>query len=156
MGYEITILTALVKESKRPTAISQYTSFVTYDQPLFWKAWNIVASVQQHPELQYLVVKLGGFHLLTSFLVYVGEFIAGRGLNERLQQFMRKTVLTKCSMARASLFEGPKGTHRNKSRISWNGNEWHRLHQRWTCWIGKTDLWKQDPSREWGFTAREC
>lgn len=76
-----TILTALVEASKRTAALSQHTCFVTFDQPLYWKARDIVAS-GQYPELQNVVVRLGGFHLLMSFLGCIGEVMAGSGLKE--------------------------------------------------------------------------
>lgn len=50
----------------------------TFDQPLYWKATDIVASKKNNPSenLTNVVVRLGGFHLLMSYLGSVG-FIMG-------------------------------------------------------------------------------
>jgi hypothetical protein len=46
----------------------QKTCFVTFDQLLFFKARDIVEG-GQHSELSCVVVRLGEFHLLISFMV---------------------------------------------------------------------------------------
>ena len=48
---------------------------VTFDQPLYWKAVNIV-------ERSSLIIRLGGFHLLMSYLGSVGYIMVGSGLAE--------------------------------------------------------------------------
>ncbi|ELU12774.1 hypothetical protein CAPTEDRAFT_192602 [Capitella teleta] len=53
------------------------TCFVTFDQPLYVKANEIVASDEI---LQGVVVRLGGFHPLISFMGSVGYIMGGSGL----------------------------------------------------------------------------
>lgn len=57
---------------------------VTFDQPLYWKAREIVAAEPLDSQISNCVVRLGGFHLLMSFLGSIGYFMAGSGLKELL------------------------------------------------------------------------
>lgn len=61
------------------------TCIVTFDQPLYWKARDIIAAPGTSPALAYVVVRLGGFHLLMSFLGAVGNIMSGSGLKDVLQ-----------------------------------------------------------------------
>jgi hypothetical protein len=54
----------------------QKTCFVTFDQPLFFKARDIVEG-GKHSELSCVVVRLGEFHLLMSFMGCIGAIMAG-------------------------------------------------------------------------------
>lgn len=78
-----TIMTALLEASQKSRAHSQKTCFVTFDQPLYMKARDIVQSCP-HPELSNVVVRLGGFHLLMSYMGSIGAIMAGSGLKELL------------------------------------------------------------------------
>ena len=51
---------------------------VTFDQPLYIKAAEIVES---SPDLSLIFVRLGGFHLLMSYMGSVGYIMAGTGLD---------------------------------------------------------------------------
>lgn len=63
---------------------------VTFDQPLYIKAAEIVASSQ---ELDIVTVRLGGFHLLMSYLGSIGYIMTGSGLEE-----LWETVYAKASV----------------------------------------------------------
>ena len=52
---------------------------MTFDQPLFQKASEIVAASNN---LDKVVVRLGGFHLLMSYLGSIGQIMSGSGLAE--------------------------------------------------------------------------
>lgn len=54
----------------------QNTTFLTFDLPLHMKCRDIVAALN----LLRVVVRLGGFHLLMSFLGAIGIIMAGSGL----------------------------------------------------------------------------
>lgn len=74
-----TINTALhyaVTESRK---LKQKICFVTFDQPLYFKARTIVA---QDKELKDVVVRLGGFHLLMSYLGAIGYIMDGSGIED--------------------------------------------------------------------------
>ncbi|KAL4105063.1 hypothetical protein QTP88_020338 [Uroleucon formosanum] len=57
---------------------------VTFDQPLFIKAREIVAASEPGSELSKIIIRLGGFHLIMSFLGSIGYLMAGSGLKEVL------------------------------------------------------------------------
>ena len=44
------------------------TPVVTFDQPLFYKVWQIIQSEPQESPLKKIVLKMGGLHTLMSFL----------------------------------------------------------------------------------------
>ena len=52
---------------------------MTFDQPLYIKAAEIVAS---SPELSNIFVRLGGFHLVMSYLGSIGYIMSQSGLKE--------------------------------------------------------------------------
>ncbi|XP_064120382.1 uncharacterized protein LOC135225033 [Macrobrachium nipponense] len=52
---------------------------VTFDQPLYQKAVEIV---QASPDLTKVIVRLGGFHLLMSYMGAIGHIMAGSGLSD--------------------------------------------------------------------------
>lgn len=60
------------------------TCIVTFDQPLYMKAREIVAASEDTSELSKITVRLGGFHLLMSFLGSIGYIMAGSDLKEVL------------------------------------------------------------------------
>ena len=60
---------------------------VTFDQPLFQKASEIVASSK---DLNRVIVRLGGFHLLMSYLDSVGQIMSGSRIAELWEQVYAK------------------------------------------------------------------
>ena len=67
------IYSALVFASNEIKKRGKHTWMVTFDQPLFIKATDIVFASN---ELNNVVVKLVGFHLLMSFLGTIGFIIS--------------------------------------------------------------------------------
>ena len=59
---------------------------VTFDQPLWWKALNIILSVPDKSPLKSIILRLGGFHTLMSFLGSIGHIMEGSGLQHILEQ----------------------------------------------------------------------
>ncbi|KYN00649.1 hypothetical protein ALC62_08572 [Cyphomyrmex costatus] len=57
---------------------------VTFDQPLYIKAREIVAASEIGSEFSKIIIRLGGFHLLMSFLGSIGYIMAGSGIKEVL------------------------------------------------------------------------
>ena len=74
-----TLYTALGYARAQCDKAAQKTCFVTFDQPLYIKATEIVRS---SPELACVVVRLGGFHLLMSLMGAIGYIMSGSGLQE--------------------------------------------------------------------------
>ncbi|KAK2579947.1 hypothetical protein KPH14_007627 [Odynerus spinipes] len=80
-----TIYTVLNLAVDRIFNKKQKTAFVTFDQPLYWKAKEIVHSTE-NPEFSNLVIRLGGFHLAMSFLGSIGIIMDGSGLKELISE----------------------------------------------------------------------
>jgi hypothetical protein len=74
------IYSVLVFISKQAKAMNLPTPCVTFDQPLWQKAVEITLS-----ESLNVVCRLGGFHLLMSFLGSIGSVMSGSGLEEALE-----------------------------------------------------------------------
>lgn len=56
---------------------------ITFDQPLYMKAREITASLPEKISSRFFI-RLGGFHLLMSFMGAIGFIMAGSGLKELL------------------------------------------------------------------------
>ena len=56
------------------------TPCITFDQSLFIKAFEISKAKSMN-----IVIRLGGFHLLMSFLVGIGTIMGGSGLAETME-----------------------------------------------------------------------
>lgn len=70
------------------------TPVVTFDQPLWWKATSIIENEKEESPLKSVVVRLGGFHTLMSYLGCIGHVMQGSGLKDVLEQvFTRNTVI---------------------------------------------------------------
>lgn len=71
-NYDITnnVLQFAITET---TKINQKTSIVTFDQPTYWKARAVIDDEKQ------ILVRLGGFYLLTSYLKAIGFIMRGSG-----------------------------------------------------------------------------
>lgn len=58
---------------------------MTFDLPLFMKAHDIIHSADPTSPVRNVIVRLGGFHLLMSFLGSIGYIMAGSGLVDLFQ-----------------------------------------------------------------------
>lgn len=75
----------MVEAAKQCQKQEQKIVFVTFDQPLYHKAHEILASIDLDNDpynLTSIQVRLGGFHLLMSFLGAIGFIMDGSGLKE--------------------------------------------------------------------------
>ena len=61
------------------------TPIVTFDQPLWLKATNVKENVPPDNHIASIVLKLGGFHTIMSFLGALWHIMAGSGLEELLE-----------------------------------------------------------------------
>lgn len=57
---------------------------ITFDQPLFWKASEIISSAPGSSDLKNIVLRLGSFHTLMNVLGAIGTLMEGSGLSEIL------------------------------------------------------------------------
>jgi len=74
------ILTVIQLAQRKTRDLKQQITIVTFDQPLFMKAIDIVSALS----LNNVIVRLGAFHLLMSFLGCIGFIMAGSGLKDIL------------------------------------------------------------------------
>ena len=65
-----------VDADKREEEEDQQTRVVTFDQPLYAKAVEMIANYQP------VAIRLGGFHLIMSCMDVVGYIMGGSGLKE--------------------------------------------------------------------------
>ena len=61
------------------------TPFITFDQPLWWKAQSIIFSETEGSDTRKVILRLGGFHTEMSFLGYIGHIMSGSGIDKVLQ-----------------------------------------------------------------------
>ena len=59
-----------------------FAPVLTFDQPLWWKATMIVANAPISCPTRNITLKLGGFHLLMSYVGCIGHLMDGSGLQE--------------------------------------------------------------------------
>lgn len=88
-----TIYTSLLMASEKCKQLNQKMCFVTFDQPLYLKARDIVANGD--PELNNIIVRLGGFHLAMSFMGAIGTIMAGSGLQQLLSTIYAENSVEK-------------------------------------------------------------
>ena len=68
------------------------TCFVTFDQPLYIKARDIIACTPLSDK-SFIVPRLGGFHMLMSYFGCIGYIMGGSGIKEALSTiYAEKTV----------------------------------------------------------------
>jgi hypothetical protein len=77
-----TIYSVLLTAVEKCKSLNQSCCFVTFDQPLYIKARDIVASCSTNSEVSLVTVRLGGFHLLMSFMGAIGYIMDGSGLQD--------------------------------------------------------------------------
>ena len=73
--YE-TILTSLLYAVEKTKACNIETCIVTFDQPLYWKARDIIAAADNCSDLAKVVERLSGFNLLMSYLGAISHIMA--------------------------------------------------------------------------------
>ncbi|XP_028513605.1 uncharacterized protein LOC114574641 [Exaiptasia diaphana] len=60
-------------------------AIVTFDQPLWWKAFNLIQTEPPGGPISNVIVRLGAFHMQMSFLGYIGYLMADSGLKDLLE-----------------------------------------------------------------------
>lgn len=63
----------------------QIVPIITFDQPLYWKAYLIIQNEPESSSLKNIILLLGGFHTQMSFLGTIGKLCEGSGLEEALE-----------------------------------------------------------------------
>jgi len=76
------------------SSIHNQLCIITFDQLLYMKARAIIAAEPECSELKSTIVRLGGFHLLISYLCTIGNIMEGSGLEARWQTVYRKLTIS--------------------------------------------------------------
>ncbi|GBP58029.1 hypothetical protein EVAR_39745_1 [Eumeta japonica] len=79
-----TIYTTLDCAVRSAKSHGQNCYIITFDQPLYYKAREIVAAVDVQSDISNVIVRLGGYHMLMSFLGSIGYIMEGSALKEAL------------------------------------------------------------------------
>ena len=75
-------LTFICDHAKRYNVVPM----ITFDQPLWWKALSIIESEPANSDSRNIILRLGGFHTLMSFLGCIGRIMSGSGIQCLLEQ----------------------------------------------------------------------
>lgn len=67
---------------------------ITFDQPLYWKAQLIISNAPVESPLKNIVLMLGGFHTVMSFLGCIGSLMEDMGLQETLETIYAANSVT--------------------------------------------------------------
>ena len=77
------------------------TPMLTFDQPLYWKAKTIIVHEKEGSELKPIVLNLGGFHSVVSFLGCMGHVMEASGLKEVLELIYAENAVTQMLSGKA-------------------------------------------------------
>lgn len=67
---------------------------LTFDQPLYWKAQLIIHNSPEDSPLKKIVLLLGGFHTIMSFMGCIGSLMEDMGLQETLETIYAANSVT--------------------------------------------------------------
>ncbi|GBM02352.1 hypothetical protein AVEN_31260-1 [Araneus ventricosus] len=90
-----TIYTTLLYVLEDSIKYGHVTCIITFDQPLYIKAKQIVASSAENSGISKIVARLRGFHMCVSFLGSIGFIMAGSGLKEVLSSIYASNSVDK-------------------------------------------------------------
>ncbi|CAG4951420.1 unnamed protein product [Parnassius apollo] len=88
-----TIYTTLLCALENAKRYGHTVCIVTFDQPLY--AREIVSAAPEGSELSKIIIRLGGFHLLMSFMGAIGHIMQGSGMKEVLAEIYASKSLEK-------------------------------------------------------------
>ena len=62
-----------------------HTPIVTFDQPLWWKAYNLIQTEPTASAIRNVIVRIGGLHTEMSFIGAIGHLMAESDLKDLLE-----------------------------------------------------------------------
>ena len=80
----ITLYNCLLQSCDRASKMGIKTVIITFDQPLYWKARAILEAASESFAASDVILRLGGFHTILSFLAAFDHIMAGSGLKEAI------------------------------------------------------------------------
>lgn len=96
-----TVFTALKYAATDCNQQGLNSCFVTFDQPLYIKAREITSSLSDDHLFKTIIVRLGGFHMLMSYMGCIGHTMAGSGLKDVLSTVFAPNSVEKMLTGRA-------------------------------------------------------
>ena len=96
-----TIYTCLHCVAEQRSKRRQSRITVTFDQPLYAKAREMVRAAGPHSPLSGVVIRLGGFHYLLSCMGSIGAIMAGSGLESMCETVYAKNSVVHMMNGRA-------------------------------------------------------
>lgn len=69
------------------------TAILTFDQPMYWKAYGIKVKEQPNSHLKKMVLRLGCFYMCMSSLGSIGHIMFGSGLQETFELIYAKNAV---------------------------------------------------------------
>lgn len=88
---DMTYINSTLLFIQRQAKNCNHPAVITFDQPLYWKALQIITS---DPSMRNIVLRLGGFHMMRSFLGTIGHLMAQSGLHEVLDIIYASNVVS--------------------------------------------------------------
>lgn len=83
-SHEDTIYTVLMESVRKVRSYGKKYAIVTFDLPLFMKAFEMISCAPDDSDLKFVILRLGGFHTLMSYLKAVGFIMKDSGLKDLL------------------------------------------------------------------------
>ena len=69
-------------------------TIISFDQPLFWKASEIVNGVPDDSPMRNVILLLGTFHTFMNLLGAIGSLMDGSGLKEIMETVYDENAIT--------------------------------------------------------------
>ncbi|KYN28334.1 hypothetical protein ALC57_02247 [Trachymyrmex cornetzi] len=100
-----TVYTSLMMAVEKSKELQIQTTFVTFDQPLYMTAVDIVLSAEPDSKFSNVIIRRGGFHLVMSFLGCIGFIMKGNRLKELLSTIYAPNSIDKMLTGHAYYLE---------------------------------------------------
>lgn len=95
-----TLYTAMKTSVENARSLNMKTCIVTFDQPLYTKSRNITSAICLSDEM-FIVVRLGSFHTLMSYMGSIGYIMGGSGIKEALSTVYAENTIDHIMSGRA-------------------------------------------------------
>ncbi|CAC5381110.1 unnamed protein product [Mytilus coruscus] len=98
---DLTCINSTLNFISKQAKAQHCSSILTFDQPLYWKAMNIIKDEPLDIPLKSVILRLGGFHLEMSFVGGIGHLMEGSGITELLETVYAPNAATHITSGKA-------------------------------------------------------
>lgn len=91
---DFTCIYSTLQYVEQQAAVHGITPIITFDQPLYLKALLIISNAPANSPLKKIVLLLGGFHTVMSFLGCIGSLMEDMGLQETFETIYAANSVT--------------------------------------------------------------